>query len=127
MSATGPARASANSAPRWPRLRPPQVLPRPRVRSTQPQAPPHTITGPGPGRELASPGPLQVPPRPSSQHAVEAPPLTQFLSTWLQAPPLSAADSALLRLSLLHKPCLKTVPGDNHGARKSEDGALGAQ
>lgn len=62
MSTAGPACASANSAPRRLRPRPPQVLPLLRVRSTQPQV--HTITGPAPPRELAPPRLLQVPPPP---------------------------------------------------------------
>lgn len=67
VSAEGSARASANSAPRRPRPRPPQLRPDLRVRSAQPQAPPHTITGPALRRELAPPRPLRVPPRLSSQ------------------------------------------------------------
>lgn len=109
MSATGPARASANSAPRRPRPRPPQVCPAPEYvpRSRRPsQTPSQVLTPGGSWLHPASSSPTQ--PEFAARSRGPAPDAISF--TWLQAPPLNAAGSALLRLSLrLYRPCLYHV------------------
>lgn len=81
VSKAGPALASANSASRWPRPRPPQALPPFRVRSTQPRARPISARPrPTPGVGSTLPASSAIPPdfaAPQRGPAPQTPPLAE--------------------------------------------------